>query len=402
MEETNQENKSTSYYIKLIYRWRKFLAIHILTVSIVSLIIALIIPKTFTSSATIIPEGGFNIANAVLPSEMTEGLGSAIGSLTGDSGTQTNKILSILNSREIAVDVIEEFNLMDRFEANTIEDAIEGFRNMIFITIDDELMIRVSVHAETGFFSLLNEERETSELAHEIATYIISKLDQQFTELSVEKAKFERVLVEERFEQNKNDLKQAEEAIRDFSVENSMIALPQQIEAAIETAAALEAQIISNQIQLASLKQSFGGARSEVRQKEIAITQAENKLNEIKLSGSSADSLRLFPSFQAAPDLFMEFMQLQREREVQTLLYEYLIQQYEQLKIQEAKQTPSLQFIDRPAIPTKRTSPTRSILVIMLCLIGGVAGIGYIITYEVYQDKYKEIISRSIQEVKST
>ncbi len=376
--------------------------IHLLAVAIVSVIIALVIPKTFTSSATIIPEGGFNIANAVLPSAMTEGLGSAIGSLTGDSGSQTNKIMSILNSREIAVDVIEEFNLMDRFEADTIEDAIEGFRDMIFITIDDELMIRVSVHAETGFFSLQDEERETSELAHEIATYIISKLDQQFTELSVEKAKFERVLVEERFDQNKNDLRQAEEALKDFSIENSMIALPQQIEAAIETAAALEAQIIADQIQLASLKQSFGGTRSEVRQKEIAITQAENKLNEIKLSGSSADSLRLFPSFQAAPDLLMEFMQLQREREVQTILYEYLIQQYEQLKIQEAKQTPSLQFIDRPAIPTKRTSPTRSILVIILCLIGGVAGIGYIITYEVYQDKYKEIISKSIQEVKST
>lgn len=402
MEETNQKNNSTSYYIKLVYRWRKFLIIHLLAVAIVSVIIALVIPKTFTSSATIIPEGGFNIANAVLPSAMTEGLGSAIGSLTGDSGSQTNKIMSILNSREIAVDVIEEFNLMDRFEADTIEDAIEGFRDMIFITIDDELMIRVSVHAETGFFSLQDEERETSELAHEIATYIISKLDQQFTELSVEKAKFERVLVEERFDQNKNDLRQAEEALKDFSIENSMIALPQQIEAAIETAAALEAQIIADQIQLASLKQSFGGTRSEVRQKEIAITQAENKLNEIKLSGSSADSLRLFPSFQAAPDLLMEFMQLQREREVQTILYEYLIQQYEQLKIQEAKQTPSLQFIDRPAIPTKRTSPTRSILVIILCLIGGVAGIGYIITYEVYQDKYKEIISKSIQEVKST
>lgn len=402
MEETNQTNNPTSYYVKLVYRWRKFLIIHVLIVAIVSVIIALIIPKTFSSSATILPEGGFNLASAVLPSQMTEGLGSAIGSLTGSAGGETNKIMSLLKSRELAVDVVEEFNLMDRFDSPTIEDAVQEFRNMAFVTIDDELMIRVTIHAKTGFFSLQEEDTKTSTFAYDIATFITSKLDQRFTDLSVEKARFERELVENRFEQNKRDLQQAEEALRDFSLNNSLIALPQQIEAAVQTAATLEAQIITNQIELASLQQTFGSNRPEVRQKEIIIEQAKNRLNEIKLFGSTEDSLRLFPSFQATPDLLMEFVELEREREVQTILYEFLIQQYEQLKIQEARQSPSLQYIDQPAVPTKRTSPTRSILVIFLCLIGGVAGIGYIITYEKYQKKYKWLIKDSIRDAKSS
>lgn len=378
------------------------MVIHLLSVAIISVIIALIIPKTFTSSATILPEGGFNIASAVLPTEMTEGLGSAIGSLTGESGGETNKIMSLLKSREIAVSVVEEFNLMDRFEASTIEDAIQGFRDMVFVTIDDELMIRVSVHAETGFFSQQEEDRNTSEFAHDVATFITSKLDQQFTDLSVEKARFERELVEKRFQQNQRDLQKAEEALRDFSLNNSLIALPQQIEAAVQTAATLEAQIITNQIELASMRQTFGNNRSEVRQKEIVIEQAKNRLKEIKLFGSTEDSLRLFPSFQATPDLLLEFTELNREREVQTILYEFLIQQYEQLKIREERQSPTLQYIDEPAVPTKRTSPTRSILVIFLCLIGGVAGIAYLITFELYQVKYKQIVKDSLREAKSS
>lgn len=377
------------------------MVIHLLSVAIVAVIIALVIPKTFTSSATILPEGGFNIASAVLPTEMTEGLGSAIGSLTGDSGGQTNKLMSLLKSREIAVSVVEEFNLMDRFEAPTIEDAIQGFRDMVFVTIDDELMIQVSVHAETGFFSQQEEDRNTSEFAHDVATFITSKLDQRFTELSVEKARFERKLVENRFQQNKSDLQKAEEAIRDFSLNNALIALPQQVEAAVQTVASLEAQIITNQIELATLRQTFGDDRTEVRQKEIAIEQAQSRLNEIKLAGSTEDSLRLFPSFQATPDLMMEYADLQREREVQNILYEYLIQRFEQLKIQEARQSPTLQYIDRPAIPTKRTSPTRSILVIFLCLIGGVAGLAYITGYELYSNRYRDMIKSSIKKAKS-
>lgn len=401
MEEKKHKNESLSYYVKLTYRWRKFLVIHLLTIAIISIIIALIIPKTFTSSATVLPEGGFNIASAILPSHMTEGLGSAIGSLTGDSGAETNKIMSILKSRELAVNVINEFDLMSKFEAATLEDAIENFRDMVFVTIDDELMIRISVHAKSNFFNFKEDTDKTRQFAYNVAEFVTSELDRRFTNLSVEKATFERVLVEERFQQNQRDLQHAEEALRDFSLENSLIALPQQIEAAVETAAYLEAQIIADQIQLGAMTQSLGSSRPEVRQKQIAIEQAENRLNEIKLFGSSADSLRLFPSFQAAPDLVMQFVQLEREREVQTILYEFLIQQYEQLKIQEARQSPSLQYIDQPAIPTKRTSPTRSILVILLCLIGGVAGIGYIITYELYQDKYKNLIADTIRDAKS-
>jgi uncharacterized protein involved in exopolysaccharide biosynthesis len=401
MEEKNIESSSSSYYLKLIYRWRKFLILHFLIVAIVAVVIALIIPKTFNSSATILPEGNSSIVSAVLPSEMTEGLGSAIGSLTGNSGGATNKIMSILKSRELATDVVEQFNLMQRFEAATMEDAIQAYRDMVFVTIDDELMIRISVNAKTGFFSSDEEEREISEFAHSVATYISSALDDRFTELSVEKARFERELVEQRFEQNKEDLEDAEEALRDFSLKNSLVALPRQIEAAVETAANLEAQIITNQIELASLRQTFGNERPEVKQKEIAINQARKRLNEIKLFGSTEDSLRLFPSFQAAPDLLMEFVELQREREVQSSLYELLVRQYEQLKLQEARQSPTLQFIDEPAVPTKRSSPTRSILVIFLCVIGAVAGIAYLISYELYQTKYKRIIEDSLSEAKS-
>lgn len=400
------ENNSASenklkYYTKLGYRWRKFLITHLILVAIGAVIIALIIPKTFTSSATILPESSQNIANMILPQKMTEGLGGAIGALTGSAANETNTIMSILKSRDLAVRTIDEFGLMEKFEAESIEDAILEFREMVFVTIDDELMIRVSVHAKSKFFNFAEDVENTRLFAHEMAQFIVSELDRRFTNLNVEKATFERVLVEERFNQNREDLRRAENEFKEFSERNSMISLPDQVQAAVETAAVLETQIITSQIELAAMAQTMSSNRPEYRQKQITIEEAERRLNDLKIFGSSEDSLKVLPSFKAAPELAMEFVQLQREVQIQNLLYEFLVQQYEHLKLQEARQAPSLQFIDRPAIPTKRTSPVRSLLTIVLFLIGSIAGIAYVMGYELYTSKYKEMLRETLREAKS-
>lgn len=409
-EETNEhqepEKNSSSesilkHYIKLGYRWKMFLILHFTVVAIGAVIIALIIPKTFTSSATILPESSQNLANMVLPQKMTEGLGGALGALTGSAANETNTIMSILKSRDLAVRAIEEFELMEKFEAESIEDAISGFREMVFVTIDDELMVRVSVHAKTNFFNVADDVESTRLFAHEVAQFIVSELDRRFTNLNVEKATSERVLVEERFNQNRDDLLKAENALKEFSQQNSLISLPDQVRAAVETAAVLETQIITSQIELASMAQTLNPNRPEYRQKQILIEESKQRLEDLKLFGSSEDSLKVMPSFRVAPELAMEFVQLQRDVQIQTLLYEFLVQQYEQLKLQEARQAPSLQFIDRPAIPTKRTAPTRSILAIVLFLIGSIAGIAYVIGYELYTTKYKSMLSDTLREAKS-
>lgn len=392
---------SLTNYIQLIYRWRKFLLLHLVLVALGAVIITLIIPKTYTSSATIVPESSQNVANMILPQKMTEGLGGAISALTGSASNQTNTIMSLLKSRDLAVTVIDKFDLMERFEADRLEDAIEFYREMIFVTIDDEQMIRLSVNAKTDFFNFQDNVDETRQFVFELADFIISEVDRNFTRLNAEKAKFERILVEKRFLENQEDLRNAEREIMEFSKKNSMISLPQQLEAAVETAAMLEAEIIANQIELAALSQTLSTSRPEVRQKQITVEQAEKKLSEIKLFGSSQDSLKLLPSFQAAPELLMDFVRLQREVRVQNLLYEFLIQQYEQLKIQEVRQAPSLQFIDRPAVPTKRTSPVRSLLAILLFSIGVIAGMAYIAGYELYKRKYKQLLKDSLNQVKT-
>jgi len=64
---------------------------------------------------------------------------------------------------------------------------------------------------------------------------------------------------------------------------------------------------------------------------------------------------RLRPAITSVPALALEFGRLTRDLKVQETLYALLMSQYEQAKIAEARDTPTVQVLD-PAIPAERKS----------------------------------------------
>ena len=63
-------------------------------------------------------------------------------------------------------------------------------------------------------------------------------LDSRYTELQTENARFQRITLEKRFEQNKAELEYIQNKAKDFALENNIISLPDQLTAVVETAAA--------------------------------------------------------------------------------------------------------------------------------------------------------------------
>ena len=58
-------------------------------------------------------------------------------------------------------------------------------------------------------------------------------------------------------------------------------------------------------------------------------------------------------------------MRLTREVEIQNTLFTFLTQQYEDAKIQEAKNTPTVQVLDKGKIPELKYKPARARIVII-------------------------------------
>ena len=74
---------------------------------------------------------------------------------------------------------------------------------------------------------------------------------------------------------------------------------------------------------------------------------------------------RLIIPFKDAPELEIRYLRLRRELEVQTAVYELLSQQVEAARIEEARNTPTIQVLDYAVPATKKTKPRRMLIVLL-------------------------------------
>jgi len=58
----------------------------------------------------------------------------------------------------------------------------------------------------------------------------------------------------------------------------------------------------------------------------------------------------------------MQYIRLSRELEIQNILYQFLFQQFEQAKIQEAKDTPVIIILSRASVPELKHRPKKAIV----------------------------------------
>jgi uncharacterized protein involved in exopolysaccharide biosynthesis len=75
------------------------------------------------------------------------------------------------------------------------------------------------------------------------------------------------------------------------------------------------------------------------------------------------------------PEAGLEYTRRLREVKYREALYELLAKQYEIARIDEAKESPLIQIVDRAVSPDKKSAPLRSIYVVIGVLTGAIAGV---------------------------
>jgi len=101
--------------------------------------------------------------------------------------------------------------------------------------------------------------------------------------------------------------------------------------------------------------------------------------------------LNLFPGFENAPALGIEYLRIKREMEIQNQLFKFFTQQFEQAKLAEIKETPTLQVLDKAVPPIKRSKPHRAIIVILSAFITFTISIVFVFLIESYKSLIRNI-----------
>ncbi len=346
------------YWRILRKRGRMILALFTVSVFLAGFYSYFIATKIYESKAAILAPkesggGGSNLAAMLLSSGLGQTFGGGLGALLSAGGTNRDTFIAILKSRTMAEDIVNKYNLKEYYKVKFPEDAVKSLQKTTDVTVSKEGVITIEV------------DDKDPKLAADIANTYVTNLDRLFARLGTTDASRQRVFIADRLDKTEKDLRQAEEALRRFQERNKAIVLSEQSKAAIEAAALARGQIAAAEVQLQAIRSFATENNPQVVQLKRQIEEMRRQLGQMEYgkgldlmttTGNGGQERQEFHvPFTKVPVLGMELIRLMRDVKIQETVYQLLTAQYEQAKIAEARDTPSVQLLDK-AVPAQRKS----------------------------------------------
>ena len=363
---------------RLLWKYRKKLIINFFVTAIVIAGITLILPKSYRATAVVVPpvdQGGLGSLSLIsnLP-----------GNLFGQGTDQISMFRAILESRTIFTNISIKYHLENLYNTENIEETINNLAGNTDFEVTEEGTIKISVSVSTPFLSDSTNDDNARKLSAVLTNEFVTQLDAINRKLTSQQSRSNREFIEKRYNEVKLNLAEAEDSYMDFQEKYGIIALPEQVGAAIGIAADYESELGISEIKYNVMRHSLGDNHPEVQLAKLNIDLLRKKIQSILGFSNSfvLDSIftkKLFPLFSDIPHLGKKFIRVERDLEVQSLIYEFITQEFERAKIEEARDTPTVQVIDLAIPPIQKHRPRRSLLVLFATFLSSITYVAIIL-----------------------
>jgi tyrosine-protein kinase Etk/Wzc len=383
MTETNP-NLLGSAFLDVLYiiaKARKFLIVFISLFVLGALILGLITPKVYKATSSVVPAEQSDLLSSI------GGMGAAVKSFSSlkglsslSGGSELDKYIAVLKSSSMRRDLITTFNLRKVYKLENkpywqIEKELSG--NLEF-EIADEGNLNISV---------LDEDPV---LAARMANYLVDKLNQVNSQLHVTNAKSIREFIEKRYLENVNDISNLEARMKEFQQKNGVIAVPEQLDATIKTMATLYGDLAKQEVSYNIMKKTLDSTQPALQNKQIEVEEIRKKLNSFTSNSDQLKDNKVFVSIKKAPELVGEYLKIYKNLEIQYKISEFIIPVYEQSKIEEARNTPSVLILDKAYTPELKVKPKITLYILIGFAVSFIIGIFLIFFWEMLR-KLKRI-----------
>lgn len=344
-------------YLVILIKWKKFLILLLLPTMIVTyLAIYFLIEEQFDAEALIIPAEDTSMG----------GIASLIGNLDVDlpfdlgatSSPEMGLYSTIIYSRTNLQKVIDKFNL---YQVYKLTPETKDYKKKAVEILEDNIS---AIETEFGAFSL--EVRANSpELAANIANFIIDELNSTLIRIRTEKSRNNRIFLQDRIVEIRENLRASEDSLIIYQSVSGILQPEEQFKGIVEAYTSIESELIAKKIQKSILENIKGEQSIDVSNMQFEIEEIERKLGELKKHGEPSGIL---PSLETLPSKAINYFRILREVEINSAILEFVLPLYEQSKIEEKKDIPTLQVIDSAIPPEKKSFPPRMILTLLVSL----------------------------------
>jgi uncharacterized protein involved in exopolysaccharide biosynthesis len=164
-----------------------------------------------------------------------------------------------------------------------------------------------------------------------------------------------------------------------FQKKNGVIAVPEQLESNIKSMSEIFAEQAKKEIAYNVLKRSYGKESPTTKTAEVELEEINTKINSLVRTGMSVEGSKLIIPFKQAPELVNKYLKIYRDLEIQYRILEFVQPMYEQAKVEEIRNSPSVLILDN-AVPSDRKSRPKGTIYAMVSFVSSLV-LGYLIVF---------------------
>jgi len=265
-----------------------------------------------------------------------------------------DRFKTIIYSRTNLDEIINKFNLCEDYDLKSVEKAEKELSNNITTEVTKEDAFTITVRAITPIKS------------SEMVNFIVDKLNTTYVDLNVRKSKDNRIFLESRYNEIKENLRIAEDSLKDYQKKSGVFLAEDQIKATIEEYAKLDANLAQKQIELKVIERMYGKNSPQLNSQKISVEEYSKKINDLKLNN---DNTTLLLPLNSLPNKAIIYLRLYRDVKIYESMLEFIIPLYEQAKFEEQKGIPILQVIDYGVPSEKKSYPPRVLFSLIITFI---------------------------------
>jgi uncharacterized protein involved in exopolysaccharide biosynthesis len=356
-----QESELDLIELIKVMRKNKFVILKFsLVPAILTAIVLLIMKPYYAGIASFLPPNSMSTGASAILGQLGV-LGMAGGAL-GGLKDPTLIYVGILESRSVADDLIQQFDLTKKYKTKKLSQT------------ENVLKAHTKIAAGKDSIVVITVKEGDPKLAADLANAYLAALHKLNDRIAFTEAGQKRLFFEQQLEREKDQLADAEVELARTQEQSGLIQPSGQAQLQIQTIAQTQAQIASLEVQLAAMSQAATGENPDVVRIKSQIEGLKTQLAKLEISGTQIGPGDVQVPTSKVPGLTLAYVRKARNMKYHETLYELLMRQYESAKLDEARSAPLVQVVDYAVVPDSKAGPPRTLLTLLAAVIGAFIG----------------------------
>jgi capsule polysaccharide export protein KpsE/RkpR len=266
-------------------------------------------------------------------------------------GTASDLVAALFRSRTVQERVLKlcDYRTEYGIREKGVENELKMLDKATSVTTGDEGIIRVTVEAKRP------------DLAAKLVNTYVAEVDRVLRESNMSRSHSVRIFIEGRLSETDSELTTASDSLVQFQRAHQLVSLDDETKAAVDAYAKLKAQEMNYDFESAVADTVMQPDNPYSQQLQLQASQMRRQLSAFETgSGLPGYGIGSAIPLHQLPEVAARYVELLTNYRLKQELKSLLMEQYEDARIKEVRDTPAISVLDEGKAPERRSYPRRA------------------------------------------